>query len=171
MIGEAGVVVVHTAYILLALPTAIPFLIESQMYDPIVPVIRSGIFQLQNFFAITAFLSFYPTLTRILRGENVTWNDIWMMVVRRLARLWPLIIFVVAIFSTVLYRVKDGPVWMDLAGTEMMSCRMNWWTNLLFVNNFYGASTDPVSFGLRIVNLLMTRVLCFSVFSRVSKHF
>lgn len=145
VVGEAGVVVVHTAYILLALPTAISFTIESQMYDPIVPVIRSGIFQLQNFFAITAFLSFYPSLSRILKGEHLSRKDIYLMIIKRIVRLWPLIIFVLLFSSTLLYRIKDGPIWMDLAGTEMISCRKNWWANLMFINNFYGANTDPVS--------------------------
>lgn len=145
VVGEAGVVIVHTAYILLALPTAITFAIESQMYDPIVPIIRSGIFQLQNFFAITAFLSFYPSMSRILKGEKLTRKDICLMIVKRIVRLWPLIIFVLVVSSTLLYRMKDGPVWTDIAGTELVSCRKNWWANLLFINNFYGADTDPVS--------------------------
>ncbi|XP_063709601.1 regulator of hypoxia-inducible factor 1-like [Culicoides brevitarsis] len=143
VVGEAGVVVVHTAYILFVLPSGIPFSIESQTYGAIVPIIRSGVFQLQNFFAITGFLSFYPNLKKILKGENVTLKDIQWMILKRIFRLWPAMIFVMLVTATFLFRIQNGPLWIDLASGEMLSCRRNWWTNLLFVNNFVAAATEP----------------------------
>uniref|UniRef100_A0A336LMG7 Protein HGH1 homolog n=1 Tax=Culicoides sonorensis TaxID=179676 RepID=A0A336LMG7_CULSO len=143
VVGEAGVVVVHTAYILMAAPTSVPFTIESQMYQPIVALMRSAIFQLQNFFAITAFLSFYPNLTRILKGEKLCLRDFKLLVIKRIVRLWPLIIFVILFNATLLYKLQKGPVWIDAAGNEMVSCHKYWWSNLLFINNFVGASEGP----------------------------
>lgn len=166
--GEAGVVVVHTAYILLAAPSAITYAIESQMYDPIVVILRSGVFQLQNFFAITAFLSFYPSMSRILKGEKLTMRDISLLIIKRLVRLLPIIVFVVLFSSTLLYRVKEGPVWIDAAGNEMISCRNHWWTNVLFINNFYGATSGAVrSFSFMFLIKILKQNI-FSVYNNVS---
>ncbi|XP_063709172.1 uncharacterized protein LOC134837715 [Culicoides brevitarsis] len=143
VVGEMGVIVVHTAYFCFAFPSGIPFSIESQSYELIVPIIRSGVFQLQNLFAVTAFLSFYPSLKKILNGESVTFKDIQRMILKRIFRLWPVIIFVMLVIATFLTRIQDGPIWIDLTSFEMLSCRRNWWTNLLFVNNFVATTTEP----------------------------
>lgn len=31
----------------------------------------------------------------------------------------------------------DGPFWTDIMGTEIELCERAWWSNLLFINNFW----------------------------------
>lgn len=46
--------------------------------------------------------------------------------------------------ATFFYKLGSGPVWPLLAENERTSCRNNWWTNVLYVNNFISTS-EPVS--------------------------
>lgn len=44
--------------------------------------------------------------------------------------------FLVLFHATWLVRLHDGPVWLHTVGPEHSFCRQNWWTNLLYANNF-----------------------------------
>jgi hypothetical protein len=42
----------------------------------------------------------------------------------------------IGIHSTWLVRLSRGPFWDQIVGEEYRSCRENWWTNLLYINNY-----------------------------------
>lgn len=50
----------------------------------------------------------------------------------------------IAFYSFVLVHLSDGPLWKHMAVKESENCQKNWWTNLLFVNNYVNAN-QPVS--------------------------
>lgn len=50
----------------------------------------------------------------------------------------------IAFYSFVLIHLSDGPLWKHMAVKESENCQQNWWTNLLFVNNYVNAD-QPVS--------------------------
>jgi hypothetical protein len=39
-------------------------------------------------------------------------------------------------YATLFYRLGSGPRWDVVVGPERDYCQKNWWTNLLFVNNY-----------------------------------
>lgn len=45
-------------------------------------------------------------------------------------------ITVIAIFAFILPYMGDGPLWKLIVYPEAEFCRKNWWTNLLFINNY-----------------------------------
>lgn len=45
--------------------------------------------------------------------------------------------------ATMLLKMTSGPVWPHYADNERSHCRRNWWTNILYVNNFI-AAREPV---------------------------
>jgi hypothetical protein len=39
-------------------------------------------------------------------------------------------------YATLFYKLGSGPRWDAVIGPERDYCQENWWTNLLFVNNY-----------------------------------
>lgn len=42
-----------------------------------------------------------------------------------------------------MYKLRSGPSWPILGDAERIACRTNWWTNMLYINNFVKTS-EPV---------------------------
>lgn len=51
-------------------------------------------------------------------------------------RILPMYITVIAIFALFLPYMGDGPLWKYFIHTEVEYCHKNWWTNMLFINNY-----------------------------------
>lgn len=74
---------------------------------------------------------------------------------------------VIAFHTYVLLHLADGPLWKKIAVQESDYCQNNWWSNLLFVNN-YAHADQPVredfllffSCVVRFENVLMSFFQC-----------
>lgn len=89
-------------------------------------------------------------------------NIILSKIVRRFT---PVYVIILMFNATFLYKLRTGPSWPILADAERIACRRNWWTNLLYINNFVKAS-EPVRLALLLfrsftLNVLFTFVLFF----------
>lgn len=60
----------------------------------------------------------------------------WHALFYRYFRFIPTIIFIILFNITTLVRLEDGPLWKFVTETERTFCRNNWWTNMLFINNY-----------------------------------
>jgi len=58
-------------------------------------------------------------------------------IVKRYLRIIPLFGFATLMHATWLYRLGSGPFWDRVNFSERQFCRENWWSNLLFINNYY----------------------------------
>lgn len=52
----------------------------------------------------------------------------------------------IAFDATWLRHISRGPYWDKVIGYEYRNCRKNWWTNLLYLNNYIDRE-NMVSFG------------------------
>jgi len=43
---------------------------------------------------------------------------------------------IIFFYATLFYKLGSGPHWDEVVGLERDSCQNNWWTNLLFINNY-----------------------------------
>src|SRR6218665_179933 len=66
------------------------------------------------------------------------------------ARLTPLYMFVLAIYATLFKYFGSGPYWPQESDE---SCKNNWWTNLLYINNI--VHTDKMVIQFRYIVLYM----------------
>lgn len=92
---------------------------------------------MQTFFVIGGFLTAYLFMVRMEEGSNKA--DYAMLlkgIVERFVRFAPLLALTVLVHSTWLYRLGSGPFWDRVNFTERQFCRQNWWTNLLFIDNY-----------------------------------
>lgn len=54
-------------------------------------------------------------------------------------RLTPVYAMVIGFYSTIFVKLGDGPIWDQKVGLERDRCRANWWTNILYLNNYINA--------------------------------
>ena len=64
-------------------------------------------------------------------------------------------------FTCLLPYVSDGPNWKRESNDYFHSCKSYWWTNILYINNFYKSLNEQVcaSLGLFIVQLCLNGCL------------
>lgn len=51
-------------------------------------------------------------------------------------RLTPAYAMMIGFYATLFYKFGTGPHWDTWVGSNKNFCRENWWTNLLYVNNY-----------------------------------
>lgn len=91
------------------------------------------------FYIMTAFLLSYKFFQHIEKNPKFDPMKLLMDVINRLARIGPLYVVLIFFASSWLIHLGDGPVWKIAAEVEYNYCRKNWWTNLLFINNYINA--------------------------------
>lgn len=62
------------------------------------------------------------------------------MIALRFMRLIPIYGLVILFMTSAFKYLGDGPVWRKLKESQEINCRENYWTNLLFINNFVNPS-------------------------------
>lgn len=66
-----------------------------------------------------------------------------ILYVSRFIRILPTYMFFLFIYAYVYPYAGDGPEWF-LVGKHADACHKTWWTNMVFINNFYPTATDTV---------------------------
>lgn len=100
---------------------------------------------IQTYLTVSGFLLSIQFFEFIEKQTNFNIHYLWKGVLYRFVRLVPVYAFLIFYNATWLLKMQDGPVWNHEVETERTFCRRNWWTNLLFVNN-YVHRTESVIF-------------------------
>lgn len=98
--------------------------------------IINGNLVVQTFFFMSGFLSAYLFMLHREKDRCSNWLFFIKAVALRYIRLVPLLIFMILLHSTWLYRIGDGPFWEANVLGDREHCRENWWLNLIFLNNY-----------------------------------
>lgn len=87
------------------------------------------------FFLLSSTLLAY---TELLKKElNPEWRfNLIGLYSHRYIRLTPAYAMMIGFYATLIYKLGSGLHWDTWIGTNMNFCRKNWWTNLLYINNF-----------------------------------
>ncbi|XP_014670481.1 PREDICTED: nose resistant to fluoxetine protein 6-like [Priapulus caudatus] len=100
-------------------------------------ILTNGDVAVDTFFLMSGILVTYWTIKRLqTRGNCGDWWFWTRFYLHRWWRLAPLYGFVILIACTLLIRMAKGPLYA-LPQMTLDMCKRNWWTNLLFINNFY----------------------------------
>jgi hypothetical protein len=62
-----------------------------------------------------------------------------------LVRLTPPYAFLIFFYATMLSRLGSGPLWNQWVGRNRDYCVANWWTNLLYINNYINVQEMVIS--------------------------
>lgn len=99
--------------------------------------IANANFAVDSFFFLSGLLVAYLTIKRL---ENLSVKQISMAYIQRYIRLTPAYAFLILCVVGFVGKVGDGPRWPEAYSEMHTSCKKYWWTNLLYVNNFYPAA-------------------------------
>ncbi|XP_058463025.1 nose resistant to fluoxetine protein 6-like [Malaya genurostris] len=119
------------------------------MYHNIGTMILTGGAQIpQSFFFISGMLLTLHVMSYFKnRNEKFGLLHLLKMTIYRYIRLTPVYGFIILLHGTWLAKLQDGPLWKLGSDTERGFCRRNWWTNLLYVNNYVNANQPCVQQG------------------------
>ncbi|XP_045194786.2 uncharacterized protein LOC123550421 [Mercenaria mercenaria] len=98
-----------------------------------------------SFFAISGILVAYLTLKELKKVGGASKLNWFMFYFHRFWRLTPSYMLVLMVGTVILPYILNGPMWTEDDLPYMKTCRTNWWTNLLYVNNY--VNTDEICMG------------------------
>ncbi|KAF4533050.1 hypothetical protein B566_EDAN002613, partial [Ephemera danica] len=93
----------------------------------------NGFIIVDTFFTITGFLVSYQLISTFHQGIRVPIPALYF---HRFLRLTPVYAIVLGVYATLFKYMGSGPIWATKVGVEVERCQENWWTNLLYVNNY-----------------------------------
>ncbi|KAG8237337.1 hypothetical protein J437_LFUL014543 [Ladona fulva] len=131
-ISTASIIVSHKFLHVLLGPIQNPGYIEETNRDPSYTWFLHGDLVVDTFFTSGAFLLSY-FLTKQLEKKDV---GISMLYIFRYVRLTPVLMAVMLFYSTILNKIGSGPLWEKITSPEKEKCLENWWTNILYINNY-----------------------------------
>uniref|UniRef100_A0A336LZH1 CSON009110 protein n=1 Tax=Culicoides sonorensis TaxID=179676 RepID=A0A336LZH1_CULSO len=170
MIGNT---VVHIYSILSMIPSLNHEVLEINSQNTIHKIFSGSTFTNQIYLAIAGFLLTMAPAKQIKQGKVLNLSDFWDGLQKRYLRLTPLHAFAILIEATWVSKLYNGPIWQQIAGQDRASCRANWWTNLLYINNFIGADEPcilPTWYLATDMQLFIMRFIFLAIISRFPKR-
>ncbi|XP_058461156.1 nose resistant to fluoxetine protein 6-like [Malaya genurostris] len=133
------VAVGHCADMFAVTPISNPFDREQEYYKFLSMGMINGSQIVQTFFEMSGFLLSIHFFTSSAQLRKVPWTLVIGVIFYRFVRLTPAYAYVLLLHATWLPKLQDGPLWKRGTETERYFCRKNWWTNMLYVNNYVNA--------------------------------
>ncbi|XP_046864834.1 nose resistant to fluoxetine protein 6-like [Xenia sp. Carnegie-2017] len=98
-----------------------------------VMAVANAYFAVDSFFFLSGLLVAYTCLRKMERTQGkVNWGLFYL---HRYLRLTPSLMFVVLFAVHIKGILSDSPTWLSLYKEK--NCEDKWWTNMLYINNFY----------------------------------
>ncbi|CAG9821312.1 unnamed protein product [Phaedon cochleariae] len=130
------VILCHTVMITFAVPVANPKYTENMTNEPLNMFLANGNYAVQTFFVISGWLLSYHFFQMLEGRKHLSLRFLLVAFMNRYIRLTPTLAIMIAFEATLLIHLGKGPYWDILVGREYRNCRQNWWTNLLYINNY-----------------------------------
>ena len=121
---------------------------EEFLYQPIL----NGYFSVDSFFFLSGLLVSYLTMREMSRRKErgaklVNIFPFLTYYLHRILRLTPAYAVVVLIVWQLLPSLGDGPIFSQVVVPGSKLCDQYWWTNLLYINNFYPTNFTDICAG------------------------
>ncbi|XP_075234541.1 nose resistant to fluoxetine protein 6-like [Lycorma delicatula] len=118
-----------------ALRPALNFIEMSQLFTKVYAAgVLNGVLAVDVFILINGLLLSYLFMDVMMKGHKF---NLLLFYTHRIVRIVPgytvLILFALTLFPRYF---GDGPLWKTYVGRHTEYCYKNWWTNLLFINNY-----------------------------------
>uniref|UniRef100_A0A7S3P2S4 Acyltransferase 3 domain-containing protein n=1 Tax=Euplotes crassus TaxID=5936 RepID=A0A7S3P2S4_EUPCR len=96
--------------------------------------IGTGLYSVDTFFFISAFLATYLMLTKF-HGCKIF--NIPMVYLHRVIRVVPTILLLFALFFAFFGFLGSGPLWKPYVDNEIAQCKTGWWPTVLFIQSWH----------------------------------
>ena len=106
--------------------------------DKFFSLIPGGFFAVDTFFYLSGFLTFAIMTQKLYpKGGWVGPKNTFLIFFHRYYRLIFPIIFITIVYTFLVRYLGSGPLFRQTMDASTKTCHDYWWTNLLFINNFY----------------------------------
>ncbi|XP_026315718.1 uncharacterized protein LOC113227060 [Hyposmocoma kahamanoa] len=109
--------------------------------------VTTAMIGVDTFFMLSGLLIVYTTVGKLSNMKLL--KNLHLFYLSRLVRMLPLLATAVLLQVGVLHYIHDGPLWNVVANLTR-ECRINWWSSLLFVQNYILPTCLPHSWYLAI---------------------
>ncbi|XP_050094016.1 nose resistant to fluoxetine protein 6-like [Anopheles aquasalis] len=138
----------HAVLLITLTPTTHPEKLEQLYHNLASMVLTNGVQITQTFLAMSGTLLAVQFLEYAeKRKGKISVLYVPIAILYRYIRLTPVYAFVILFHATWLLKLQKGPIWRWGAETEQVFCRRNWWTNMLYINNYVNAEQPCVQQG------------------------
>ncbi|OXU20424.1 hypothetical protein TSAR_007621, partial [Trichomalopsis sarcophagae] len=107
-------------------------------------LVLNGNIVTDTFFLLSGILLAYTTLVKSSKDVNPSLNVV-NLYLNRYFRLTPAYAIVVGFYATLFEKLGSGLKWNVWVHNSKLDCRANWWTNLLYINNYVNISNICMS--------------------------
>ncbi|XP_063924290.1 nose resistant to fluoxetine protein 6-like [Zophobas morio] len=118
-------------------PVSNPQTVEKQVTSFSVVALVNHSMLFQAFFFISSFLTTVNFYNHLRRVNDVTLEYVVRKIVKRYIKFTSAQIILIALQSRWFVHLSRGPFWDQIMGLEGRLCSEMWWTNLLYINNFF----------------------------------
>ncbi|XP_050427088.1 nose resistant to fluoxetine protein 6-like isoform X2 [Adelges cooleyi] len=132
ILSATFVIFAHRFYLNLVIPTENPEFINNVLTNFWGNLIKSQVF-LETFFIISGFFMHISVTERLNKTKRL---NFFFILLYRMSRIWPVYIMALLLHVSIFPYLGNGPFWNAIIQTEVEYCRRNWWTNILFINNY-----------------------------------
>ncbi|XP_054713283.1 nose resistant to fluoxetine protein 6-like [Uloborus diversus] len=111
-------------------------------------VVIQGLYSVDSFFVLSGFLLTYLFIKENSKNEGkISWVYFYL---HRYLRLTPMYMILLGISSTLFLYLGSGANWPDYSVDPM--CKDYWWTNLLYINNFFSVTHQCMGWSWYLAN-------------------
>ncbi|XP_067687124.1 O-acyltransferase like protein-like [Haliotis asinina] len=103
-----------------------------------------------SFFVLSGLLVTYLFLKETEKAGGLKVKHMVMYYVHRYLRLTPVYAFIMFVYTVLVSHLADGPTWVG--PYDKKNCETRWWTNLLYINNFYETKKQCMPWGWYLAN-------------------
>ncbi|KAJ8979722.1 hypothetical protein NQ317_015546 [Molorchus minor] len=106
--------------------------VEEQYRSALGSLFFHGDLFVDSFFILSGLLVTYCLLVQF----DKRFTNPALIIFLRYVRLTPVYAFVIFYYATLFNYTGIGPMWKTIITQEVQDCRVNWWTNLLYISNY-----------------------------------
>ncbi|XP_075234190.1 nose resistant to fluoxetine protein 6-like isoform X2 [Lycorma delicatula] len=134
VISSLYLIFLHNAVTYFSLPTINYNKLMKLLTSDIYIFVVNSVMVIDVFFIVGGLLISNSEIRNLKLGKKF---DISAYYIRRFFRIFPTLVLQMLFFVTLYYRYYgNGPLWKHDIGPIRDNCIKNWWTNLLFINNY-----------------------------------
>jgi peptidoglycan/LPS O-acetylase OafA/YrhL len=100
-------------------------------------LILNGWVLVDSFFLVGAMLTTYSHLNTLRKSDGRI--NILQSILNRIFRFWPSI-WLTVMLVFLIPSLGSGPLWKEYFDVQTQKCYNNWWTTILFINNWFDES-------------------------------
>ncbi|XP_050091613.1 regulator of hypoxia-inducible factor 1-like [Anopheles aquasalis] len=172
--GMMTILMVHSVLPMIRMPLTNTEDLEWQTNHIIFPLLNSGNTHMIQFFFALGGMVFGLSSCNSFDNYPGSFRFMFFVtkIIRRLIRILPSYIFIIFYQATVYKRIKEGPLALKFDDY----CSENWWTNILFVNNYVHTSKPCLKYSWYLgvdfqLSLIATSLLSLMLKFHRWKHF